>query len=84
MPTIVGLEKRLEGAKRRWAEELLNVLLAYHTTPRRSTGETPFSMTYGTETVIPTEIGLCNMRVTDFALEKNDTRLAKDLDLLEE
>lgn len=41
-------------------------------------------MTYGTETVIPGEIGLCNMRVTDFALEKNDTRLAKDLDLLEE
>lgn len=60
------------------------MLLAYHTTPRRSTGETPFSMTYGTETVIPGEIGLCNMRVTDFALEKNDTRLAKDLDLLEE
>lgn len=60
------------------------MLLAYHTTPRRSTGETPFSMTYGTETVILAEIGLCNMRVTDFALEKNATRLAKDLDLLEE
>ena len=60
------------------------MLLAYHTTPRRSTGETPFSMTYGTETVIPAEIGLCNIRVTDFALEKSDTRLAKDLDLLEE
>ena len=66
--TIVnGLKKRLEGAKGNWAEELLNVLWAYQTTPRRSTGETPFSMTYGVEAVIPIEIGLSSMRVTDFS-----------------
>ena len=38
-----GLKKRLEKAKGKWAEELLNVLWAYCTTPRRSTGETPFA-----------------------------------------
>ena len=66
--TIVnGLKKRLEGAKGNWAEELLNVLWAYQTTPRRSTGETPFSMTYGVEAIIPIEIGLSSMRVTDFS-----------------
>ena len=27
---VVGLKKRLEGAKGRWAEELPNVLWAYH------------------------------------------------------
>ena len=37
-----GLKKRLDGAKDRWAEELPNVLWAYQTTPRRSTGETLF------------------------------------------
>ena len=37
-----GLKKRLDGAKGRWAEELPNVLWAYRTTPRQSTGETPF------------------------------------------
>ena len=39
-----GLKKRLEGAKGKWAEELPNVLWANRTTPKRSTGETPFSM----------------------------------------
>jgi len=42
------------------------VLWAYRTTPRISTGETPFLMTYGTEVVILAEIGLSGMRVSDF------------------
>ena len=42
-----GLKKRLDGAKGRWAEELSNMLWAYRTIPRRSTGETPFSLMYG-------------------------------------
>ena len=54
------LKKRLEGTKGMWDEELLNVLWAYRTTPRRSTGETPFSLTYRGEVVIPTEISLCS------------------------
>jgi len=48
----------LERAKGRWVEELPNVLWAYRTTPRRSTREMPFSMTYGTEIVILVEIRL--------------------------
>lgn len=52
-----GLEKRLDGAKRRWAEELPNVLWAYRTTHRSSTGESPFKLAYGTEAIIPVEIG---------------------------
>ena len=47
-----GLKRRLDGAKGRWAKELPNILWASHTTPRRSTGETPFSLTYGAEAVI--------------------------------
>lgn len=39
---INGLKKKLENAKERCIEELPNVLWAYQTTPRRSTGETPF------------------------------------------
>lgn len=81
---VAELKKRLKGAKDRWAEELLNVLWAYHTMPRRFMGEMPFSMTYGAEVAIPVEIGLCSMRVSNFTVEKNDTRLVEDLDLLEE
>ena len=45
--TIVNrLKKRLDNAKGRWVEELAHVLWTYRTTPRRSTGENPLSMTY--------------------------------------
>ena len=57
---INGLKKRLDGAKGKWAKELPKVLWVYWTTPRRSTGETPFSLTYKAEVVIPTEINLCS------------------------
>ena len=60
------------------------MLRAYHTTPRRSTGETPFSMTYRIEAMIPTEIGLSSMKVSNFSLENNDASMAEQLDLLEE
>ena len=60
------------------------MLRAYHTTPRRSTGEMPFSMTYRIEAMIPTEIGLSSMKVSNFSLENNDTSMAEQLDLLEE
>ena len=61
-----GLKKRLDGAKGKWAKELPNVLWAYRTTPRRSTGETSFSLTYGAEAVIPVEVNLCSAWVEGF------------------
>ena len=57
---LSGLKKRLDGAKGNWVEELPNVLWAYRTTPHRSTGETPFSLTYGTKAVIPVEVNSCS------------------------
>ncbi|XP_030923053.1 uncharacterized protein K02A2.6-like [Quercus lobata] len=62
-----GLKKRLEGTKGKWAEELPIVLWAYQTTLIRSTGETPFFLTYGVEAVIPAEINLCSAQVIGFA-----------------
>ena len=44
---VSELKKRLDDAKGSWVEELPHVLWVYRTTPRRSIGETPFSMTYG-------------------------------------
>lgn len=83
--TIVNrLKKRLEDSKGRWAEELPNVLWAYLITPRRSMGETPFLMTYGTETVIPLEVGLLNMRTTNFLADENERLIIKQLDLIKE
>ena len=78
------LKMRLEGAKGRWEEELPNVLWVYRTTLRRSTGETPFSLTYGVEAIIPAEINLCSARVLGFNLAKNSELMLKQLNLLEE
>ena len=56
------LKKRLDDAKGRWVEELPHVLWTYRTTPRRLTGETSFSMSYGAEAVIPIETGFPTLR----------------------
>lgn len=61
-----------------------NVLWAYRITPRRSIGETPFSLTYGAEAVIPAKINLCSARVAEFAPAQNDGLMVERLDLLEE
>ena len=42
---VSGLKKRLDDTKGRWVDKLPHVLWSYRTTPRRSTGETPFSIT---------------------------------------
>ena len=65
-------------------EELPHVLWTYRTTPRRSTGETPFSMTYGAEAVIPLETGFPTMKTNSFNPSDNDEHLKKNLDLIED
>ena len=67
---VNGLKKRLNGAKGRWAKELPYILWAYQTTPRRSTRETSFSLTYGAEAVIPAKVNLCSARVADLSPPK--------------
>ncbi|KAL2526820.1 Uncharacterized protein Adt_11874 [Abeliophyllum distichum] len=55
--TIVrDLKTRLDKEKRLCADELSNVLWAYHTSPKEPTGETPFKMSFGMEAVVPIEI----------------------------
>ena len=59
---LTALKKRLDSAKGKWVEELPGVLWAYRTTGRKPTGISSFSLTYGMEAVIPTEIGLPTIR----------------------
>ena len=65
-------------------EELPHVLWTYRTTSRKSTGEIPFSMTYGAKAVIPLENGFPMMRTSTFTSNGNDELLKKNLDLVEE
>ena len=79
-----GFKKRLDDAKGKWEEDLSHVLWTYRTTSHWSTGETPFSMTYGAEAVIPLETGFPTLRTSSFTPNNNDEMLGKSLDLIEE
>ena len=51
---------------------------------KASNGDTPFSLTYGTEAVIPVEIGMPSIRCALFDPVENDEALRVNLDLAEE
>ncbi|GJV01425.1 hypothetical protein Tco_1334994 [Tanacetum coccineum] len=51
---------------------------------KSSNGETPFSLTYGTEAVIPAEIGMLTLRTAKIDQAKNNEALGINLDLIEE
>ena len=74
----------LDDTKGRWVEELPHVLWAYRTSPCRSTGETPFSMSYGAEAIILIKRGFPTLRTQSFNSSNNDELLEKNLDLIEE
>ncbi|XP_074282964.1 uncharacterized protein LOC141607507 [Silene latifolia] len=78
------LKKKLQRRKAKWAEELLLVLWAGRTTPKTSTGQTPYSLVYGCETVIPAEIDVPTTRSSLNTVEDNKPLLQDSLTLAEE
>ena len=64
-----GLKRRLEKAKGAWAEEVPSIVWAYHTMPQSSTMETPFSLVYGSDAMIPVEIHESSPRFLSFVPE---------------
>nr|GEY03326.1 reverse transcriptase domain-containing protein [Tanacetum cinerariifolium] len=79
-----GIKARLGDGNKNWVEELPHVLWAHRTMIKSSHGDTPFSLTYGTEVVIPTEIGMPTYRTAAVDVVNNDEELRLNLDLLEE
>ncbi|XP_012856991.1 PREDICTED: uncharacterized protein LOC105976259 [Erythranthe guttata] len=78
------LKTRLGNAKGRCVEELHNVLWAYRTTPRSATGESPFSLAYGTEAFPPVEIGEPSWGARYYEVQNNEVAMRINLDLLGE
>jgi hypothetical protein len=63
---------------------LPSVLWALRTTLSRATGQTPFSLVYGSEAMLPTEVELKSFRVQQFNAEQSDDPRIGDLTKLEE
>ncbi|XP_060972318.1 uncharacterized protein LOC133038245 [Cannabis sativa] len=79
--TIKG---KLEERKRVWPDELSQVLWSYNTTPQSTTGETPFSLSYACEAMVPVEIGPGSLRRDVFKIAQNEKKQSLYLDLLKE
>ncbi|XP_075096508.1 uncharacterized protein LOC142174586 [Nicotiana tabacum] len=78
------MKKNLENGKGLWPELLPEVLWAYRTTPKISTGETPYSLVYGTDAVILVEVGEPSLRYSNESEPRNDESRRQDLDKEEE
>ncbi|XP_075650056.1 uncharacterized protein LOC142620585 [Castanea sativa] len=81
---LSGLEKILDDAKGKWVDKLPHMLWTYRTMPRRLTGETSFSMTYGKKAVNPLKLGFPTIRTNQFSIDKNNYLLLDSLDVVEE
>ena len=56
---------------------------AYHTTPQSSTHETPFSLVYGLDAMIPVEIQESSPRFLNFVVEESNEERKVNLYLLD-
>ncbi|CAN1325501.1 Transposon Tf2-6 polyprotein [Linum perenne] len=81
---LQGLKKRVDEAKGKWVDELPNILWAHRTSYKTATDETPYTLVYGTEAVLPVEVNLPSLRIQHFNHDYNDTGLHHNLDLIEE
>ncbi|KAM2041239.1 hypothetical protein ACFX16_035078 [Malus domestica] len=78
------LKTSLDKAKGCWPKFVPQVLWSYHTSYRTSTGETPFSLAFGTEAVVLVELEQPTFRVQNYVQSENDKQLTLNLDLVEE
>ncbi|XP_071709187.1 uncharacterized protein [Rutidosis leptorrhynchoides] len=81
---VHAIKARLGMKHSGWVDELPKVLWAHRTTHKNSTGETPFSLVYGSEAVIPAEITIPIERILSYSEGENDERLYTNLNYAED
>nr|KYP67716.1 Uncharacterized protein Mb2253c family [Cajanus cajan] len=81
---LTELKKRLGDAKGAWAKELLEVLWAYRCNPQSTIKETPFRLTYGTDGMIPVEVGEPSFWRQHFYENDNEASLRAEVDMIDE
>ena len=81
------LTKTVANHRRNWAEKLLEVLWAYRTTWRNTTGFSPYELVYGKNPLFPIEFEINTLRTTlqvDLDLSIAQTQILNQLNELEE
>jgi hypothetical protein len=80
---VEGIKTRLEYEGSSWVEDLPHVLWTHRTINKTSHGNTPFSLTYISEAMIPAEIGVPSAQFMNVNALNNDEELSKNLGALE-
>ena len=81
---LEGLKRRVTGAHDTWVDELPSILWASRTTPKTATGESPISLEFGSEAVLPPKVLFSTPQVENFDDVTSRNRLRAGLDLVEE
>ena len=81
---LKSLKKRLNDSKGLWVEELPSTLWTIRIIVHSETSDTLFNLKFGSDAIIPVEIGINSLRVAHFDPEQNEPNLRANLDLLEE
>ncbi|GJS21062.1 reverse transcriptase domain-containing protein [Tanacetum coccineum] len=80
-----GIKTRLGRERKGWVDELPNVLWAHRTSLKPSNGETPYSLTIGSEEIISEEISMPTHRTMTIKEDTlNEEEIWLNLDLLQE
>ena len=81
---VNNLKKKLGEKKGKWAEEPPFVLWADITTLKNATGQTPFSLVFGAEAMLPTEMVMPTARKHLHDDTTNSEALLQDLEAMDE
>jgi hypothetical protein len=81
---VEGIKARLGRYGKKWVDELPSVLWAIRTMEKTSHQKTPYSLVFGSEAVIPAEIGVSSGRSVRQDAQRNQNEILLNLDLLEE
>ncbi|XP_074301111.1 uncharacterized protein LOC141632463 [Silene latifolia] len=79
-----NLRRRLHELGGKWADELQLVLWSDRTTPKTATGQTPFSLVFGVEAVIPSEVLVPTHRYECMTWELNSAEMIRNLNTIDE
>ena len=78
------LKKSLSDKKGKWQDELPRCLWAYRITKRRATGDTHFSLAFGSESIIPPNVIVLSINTLLPNFEQNGNEMATNLVLAKE
>lgn len=71
----------LKGAKGSWIDDLSGIMWSTRTTVLEATWQTPFNLVYGSEVVLPIEVGIPSPRITFYDNNNNEEEKKVNLDL---